>query len=100
MTAASQMPTRRPSPDGSPDPSPDSIKGPRKAASTRGLRPNLQCHRKSPLGIIQLRFAPIVGVANIDGIGIQSGQFGYPHWKGCSKRMSAASAFRSWVRGA
>ena len=43
--------------------------------------PNLRCQRKSPFGIIQLRFAPIIGVANIDGIRIQFGQIFDPHWK-------------------
>jgi hypothetical protein len=33
--------------------------------------PNLRCQRKSPFGITQLRFAPIIRIANIDGIRIQ-----------------------------
>ena len=43
--------------------------------------PNLRCQRKSAFGIVQLRFPPIIGVANIDGIGVQFGQVFDPYRK-------------------
>ena len=43
--------------------------------------PNLRRQHKSAFGIIQLRFPPIIGVANIDSIGVQFGQVFDPYRK-------------------
>jgi len=56
--------------------------------------PNLRRQPKSPIGIIQLRFAPIIGLANIDRIGVQFGQVLDPHRKTLFQRNDGRERFQ------
>jgi len=54
----------------------------------------VRCQGKSPLSVVQLRFTPIVGVANVDGIRIQLDKILYPQRETLFQRNERRECFQ------